>query len=108
MEERGRGPSASSNINTMLFAFADPKSSGFLKRQVKVSGVGVIAFGGDRYFGSSVCQFQGLLGCCAGDLTHLPVRHFFPRERFGSRLRAKEVLLCRVPGLRPQLCWEPL
>lgn len=39
----------------MLFAFADPKCSGFLKRQVKVSGLRVIALGGDRYFGSSVC-----------------------------------------------------
>lgn len=65
----------------MLFVFTDPKSSGFLRKQVKVSGVRAMALGGDRRFGSSVCW---------------------------SRLRGGEVSLCRDTWLWPLLSWDPL
>lgn len=68
----------------MLFAFADPKSSGFLKRQVKVSGVGVIALGGDRYFGSSVCQFLGSWGIVQVTLFTSLSGSTFPERGLGS------------------------
>lgn len=80
----------------MPFAFADPKSSGFLKRQVKVSGLRVM------------CWEVTDTSLLSAGLTHLPARQFSLRERFGSKWRAGEILLCQGPGFWPLLSWDPL
>lgn len=58
----------------MLLAFADPKSSGFRRRQVKVSGGENDCFGDGRLFGSSDCW---------------------------SSWRGGEISLCQAPGHDP-------